>query len=327
MNVVIIGCGLVGRKRAASLGRARLLACADRLPEQAAVLAAAHPGCIAYASWEEALAHPGATIAIIATTHDSLAAIAAAAIRAGLHLLLEKPGARTAEELRPLADLAQQYQVKVQTGYNHRFHPALRLAHDLAAAGKIGQLTHLRASYGHGGRPGYEGEWRHRLATAGGGELLDQGSHLIDLAAWYLGPATRVSAILTKAFWQGEVEDNAFLLLQTASGGVAQLHASWTEWKNRFSLELFGATGKIEITGLGRSYGPECLTLYTMRPEMGPPDVEHWEFPEEEDQSWRLEFEAFLSAIAEGREPEPGLAGALHVLDVVGKAYAQDTQP
>ena len=321
MAVALIGCGLVGRKRAAALGTARLLCCADADPARAVALAALHPGCIAAASWPEALAYPGVTVAIVATTHDALPVVAAAAIRRGLHVLIEKPGARSADELRGLSELARQHQVKVQVGYNHRFHPGLRLGHALASAGRIGPLTHLRASYGHGGRPGYDREWRFKRQFSGGGELLDQGSHLIDLANWFLGPVQHVSSVLSNAFWQGDVEDNAFLLLRSAGGGVAQLHASWTEWKNKFSFELFGTLGKIEVSGLGGSYGPEQLTLSEMRPEMGPPDQQHWTFPPE-DQSWALEFEDFLSAIASHRTPEPGLVGALQVLEVVGRACA-----
>ncbi len=322
MSVAIIGCGLVGRKRAAALGPARLLCCADSVPERAEALADLHPGCVALASWQEAVAHPSVTLVIIATTHNALPMIAAAAIRRGLHILIEKPGARTADELRTLVELAERYCVKVQVGYNHRHHPALRLAHALAGGGRIGTLTHLRASYGHGGRPGYEREWRFHHQISGGGELLDQGSHLIDLSVWFLGPVQHVSSLLSNAFWRGEVEDNAFLLLKSANGKVAQLHASWTEWKNKFCFEVFGTLGKIEVSGLGGSYGEERLTLSVMRPEMGPPNQTHWTFPLE-DTSWAQEFAHFLSDIAENRVPEPGLAGALQVLEVVGRAYAE----
>jgi predicted dehydrogenase len=321
MNVVVVGCGLAGRKRAAALGSARLLSCADTDMQRANSLAMLHPGCVAHASWQHALAHPELTLAIVATTHDALAVVAEAAIRRGLHVLVEKPGARRADELQALATLADRNGVKLHVGYNHRFHPALSLAHALAAEGRIGSLTHLRASYVHGGRPGYDQEWRFKREVSGGGELLDQGSHLIDLAAWFLGPLQHVSSVLTNAYWSGEVEDNAFLLLQTAGGQVAQLHASWTEWKNKFCFELFGTLGKIEVSGLGGSYGPERLTLSVMRPEMGPPDQHHWEFLPE-DVSWAQEFEAFLSAIVGGGKPEPGPASAVHVLELVGRAYA-----
>lgn len=322
MSVAIIGCGLAGRKRAAALGPARLLCCADSVPERAAALAALHLGCVAFATWQDAVAHPGVTLAIIATTHDALPMIAAAAIRRGLHVLIEKPGARTTNELRILAELAERHGVKVQVGYNHRHHPALRMAHALASAGQIGTLAHLRASYGHGGRSGYEQEWRFQRQLSGGGELLDQGSHLIDLSVWFLGPMQHVSSVLSNAFWRGAVEDNAFLLLKSANGQVAQLHASWTEWKNKFSFEVFGTLGKIEVSGLGGSYGEERLTLSVMRPEMGPPDQTQWTFPPE-DTSWAQEFVDFLSAIAEDRVPEPGVPGALQVLEVVDRAYAE----
>ncbi len=326
MKVVLLGCGLVGRKRAEALGAHTLVGCADPIPERAAMLAARHPGCRAFSDWQQALAETEADLAVVATPHDALPQVAAAAVSAGLHVLLEKPGARSGGELAPLAALAAEHRVRVHLGYNHRFHPALRQAHALAMAGRIGALTHVRASYGHGGRPGYETEWRGRRESAGGGELIDQGAHLIDLSAWFLGPFSAASGVLRQSFWASEVEDNAFVLLETAGGQVAQLHASWTEWKNRFSFEIFGRTGKLEVTGLGGSYDPERLTLYTMRPELGPPDTEHWTF-EGADQSWHDEFSSFTAAIAEGRPPAVGLADGQAVLDVIDRIYAAQVRP
>ena len=106
---------------------------------------------------------------------------------------------------------------------------------------------------------------------SGGGELIDQGMHLIDLARWFLGDFAKCRGMAGAYFWKTPVEDNGFLLLATAAGQVAFLHASWTEWKNIFSFEIYGRTGKLEITGLGGSYGVERLVFYQMTPEMGPP--------------------------------------------------------
>ena len=114
-------------------------------------------------------------------------------------------------------------------------------------------------------------------------------------------------------FWKMPVDDNAFLELETATGQVAWLHASCTEWKNLFSFEIYGRDAKIQIDGLGGSYGPERLTYYRMKPEMGPPDVEVHEF-KGGDESWKLEMETFAQDIAQKRRPSPGLQ------DAVGRA-------
>src|SRR5262249_40665169 len=160
----------------------------------------------------------------------------------------------------------------------------------------------IRGRYGHGGRPGYEREWRMDPRRSGGGQLIDQGIHLIDLSRLFLGDFTICRGLRRTYFWDAPVEDNAFLLLETGDCRVAFLHTSCTEWKNLFSFEIFGRTGKLEITGLGGSYGTEHLRYYRMLPEMGPPETTIWEYPGE-DSSWGVEFAAFVDDIVAGRPP------------------------
>ena len=272
-NIAIAGCGLIGSKRAKSLAGARLAICCDLDPARAEALAAAHPGAAATTDWRAAVTAPDIDIAIAATTHDMLAPIAAEAARAGKHVFIEKPGARLPAELDAVAEAARNAGALVRIGFNHRYHRAVQKARALADSGAIGPLLFVRGRYGHGGRPGYDREWRADPALSGGGELLDQGIHLIDLARWFLGDFTRVAGRTPTFFWKMPVEDNAFLLLETADGQIAFLHASWTEWKNLFSFEICGRDGKLEIAGLGGSYGTERLTFYKMSAEMGPPET------------------------------------------------------
>jgi len=207
-------------------------------------------------------------------------------------------------------------------GFNHRYHPALQEARALIDSGALGPLMFIRGRYGHGGRVGYEREWRAVPERSGGGELIDQGVHLIDLAGWFLGSFTEVNGLATTYFWNMPVDDNAFLTLRTAGGQIAFLHVSCTEWKNLFSLEIYGRGGKIAIDGLGGSYGVERLTHYRMLPEMGPPETFIREYPGI-DQSWQLEFAEFLDDIARDREPQAGLEAARRALAVVEQIYRQ----
>jgi predicted dehydrogenase len=154
---------------------------------------------------------------------------------------------------------------------------------------------------------------------------MDQGVHLIDLARWFLGDFQKVQGHLATYFWKMKVEDNAFLNLQTADGKTAWLHASWTEWKNLFSFEIYGRHGKLEINGLGGSYGTERLTYYKMLPEMGPPRVTCWAFPSP-DSSWAAEFEDFMDAIKNRREPCGNLNDAKAALKIVGQIYRTHKQ-
>ena len=151
--------------------------------------------------------------------------------------------------------------------------------------------------------------------------MLDQGVHLIDLARWFAGDFVEVTGHVATFFWDMPVEDNGFALLRTAAGGVAWLHASCTEWKNLFSFEVYGRDGKLDVGGLGGSYGVERLTFHRMLPEMGPPETTTWEYPGE-DVSWREEFRHLAECIRERRAPSGTLEDALAALHVVERLYA-----
>lgn len=334
LGVAIVGCGLIGRKRAAALPDGRLVACADLVVERAEALArdaaraaGTEPGAgpalhrpVAVPRWQDALTRPDVDLVIVATTNESLAEVTQAALDAGKHVLVEKPAARNVAEIEPLIAAARARGLRVRVGFNHRYHPALQKAREIVASGELGPLMFIRGRYGHGGRVGYEKEWRANPARSGGGELIDQGVHLIDLAAWFLGPFTSVEGFAATYFWDMPVDDNAFLTLRTAGGQCAFLHVSCSEWKNLFSLEIYGRAGKLDIFGLGGSYGVERITFYKMLPEMGPPETVSWEFPRG-DQSWALEFADFVEDIRQGREPDPGLNEARAALDVVEAVY------
>jgi predicted dehydrogenase len=257
---------------------------------------------------------------IVSTLNSSLSPIARRAIAAGKHVLVEKPAGISSSQIDELIALSAEKRVQVRVGYNHRFHPALQKARELVDTGALGPLMFIRARYGHGGRVAYDREWRADPKLSGGGELIDQGVHLIDLASWFLGDFPRVDGHVATYFWDMPVDDNAFLSLRTAVGQTAWLHVSCTEWKNLFSFEIYGRAAKLHIEGLGGSYGVERLTYYKMLPEMGPPQTSVWEYPQA-DISWSLEMLAFLEDIRLGRTPEPGLKEARAALKVVEQLY------
>jgi predicted dehydrogenase len=185
----------------------------------------------------------------------------------------------------------------------------------------LGALLFVRARYGHGGRPGLAGEWRAQPQRSGGGELIDQGVHLIDLARWFLGEFVEVNGFAHTYFWDMPVDDNAFMVLKTTTKQVAFLHVSCTEWKNTFSWELYGRDGKLQVDGLGGSYGVERLSFYKNLPEMGPPETTIWEYPMA-DNSRETEMAEFIEDIRAARAPSAGLPDAIAALAVVAKIYA-----
>jgi predicted dehydrogenase len=322
MNVGIVGCGLLGQKRAKSLAGARLIACADAELSRAEQVARNFQGCGAVADWRALIHRNDVEMVVVATPHNVLAEITAKAVEAGKHVLVEKPAARHVSELESVVSAVKKAHVLVRVGFNHRYHRAFREAYKIIASGTLGPLMFLRARYGHGGRIGYEREWRAQPQISGGGELIDQGMHLIDLARWFLGDFVEVEGYAHTYFWNMPVDDNAFLLLKTAQNKVAFLHASCTEWKNTFSFEIYGRDGKLQIDGLGGSYGVERLAWYRMLPQMGPPETTLWEYPTADD-SWEVEMKEFLEDIRLGRKPAAGLEDAVAALDIVDQIYRE----
>jgi predicted dehydrogenase len=324
-RVGIVGCGLIGQKRARALGDSQLVAVADTNLPRAQHLAAQFLDCDVVQHWDEIVARNDIDLVVVATTNNALAPATLAAVQHGKHVLVEKPAARSAAELHPIVAAARRAGVIVKVGFNHRFHPAFQKARRIFDSGALGPLMYIRARYGHGGRLGYEQEWRASPAIAGGGEMLDQGVHLIDLARWFAGDFIEVSGYIGTFFWDMPVEDNGFAMLRTALGQVAWLHASCTEWKNLFCFEIFGRDGKLQIDGLGGSYGVERLSFYQMLPQMGPPETTIWEYPGE-DRSWRDEYAHLLACIQAGRQPQGTLEDAHAALEIIQRLYDQATR-
>jgi predicted dehydrogenase len=325
LRVALVGCGLIGAKRARALTPgAALLACYD-IDTRAAESLADRYGATACATLDELLAlNP--QVVVVAAVHDRLAELTERALRAGAHVLVEKPAGLSTAQVDRLIECERTSGRLVKVGFNHRFHPGIARLAEEVHSGRHGELMHLRARYGHGGRPGYDREWRADPARAGGGELVDQGIHLLDLSRWLAGPLPLCSALLRTQFWDTPVEDNAALILGEArlrTGPWAMLHVSWTEWKNLFSLEVYCRTAKLEVSGLAGSYGPQRLRTYRMRPELGPPDFEAIVYPDE-DVSWRREWEHFAAAIesGDGRALLGGLGDARYAWAQVEAAYA-----
>jgi predicted dehydrogenase len=324
LRVGIVGCGLIGDKRAAALGAEdELLGATDVVSDRADALVQRYGGR-ACATIEELL-ELESDVVIVATTHDQLTPMAELALQVGAHVLVEKPAGLGTAHIERLMRAAEAAGRIVKVGFNHRFHPAISQLEAEVRSGQYGELMHLRARYGHGGRIGYDQEWRADPTRSGGGELIDQGMHLLDLTHWIAGPLPLRCALLRTHFWDTEVEDNAALILgveDDRSAPWAMLHVTWTEWKNMFSIEVYCRTAKLQVDGLVRSYGTQRLRIYRMRPELGPPDLEERTFADE-DVSWATEWENLVQAINAGGTVLGDLQDAHYAWARVQDAYAQ----
>lgn len=327
LKVVIVGAGLIGKKRAEAireLGEDRIVGFCDTDADRARLLADEFGGEV-FTEYAEMFNTLKADVAIIATNHKMLPPMSLAALEAGMHVLAEKPLGRNAVEVEPVVELADKKSLIYKCGFNHRYFPGLLQARQMVEEGKIGELMYVRARYGHGGRPGYDKEWRAVPEIAGGGELLDQGIHLVDLARWFMGDFESAIGAAQTAYWDMPLDDNGFAILRTKKKQTAFLHASWTQWKNIFSFEVFGKDGYLAIEGLVKSYGPQKLTWAKRRPESGPPVIEEFEFPDE-DHTWTLEWQDLTQAILAGKQPMGTGRDGFEALKLIDMIYAQESK-
>lgn len=321
MRVGLIGAGLQGWRRAPVLKQfpgTEVVIVATAHQETAERLANSI-GCQATTNWAEVV-EKDLDAVLVCTPPHLHAPISIAAMKTGKHVLCEKPLARSLDEAEEIVKVAQENGVKLKCGFNHRHHPGIQQAREWFDKGIIGELNFLRCRYGICGRPGYEKEWRAKPEIAGGGHLMEQGIHAIDLFRWFLGEFTEVVGFTATRFWDmAPLEDNAFALLRTEKGQVASLHSSLTQWKNLFSFEIFGQDGYILVDGLGGSYGTEKVTL-GKRALLEPFKEETTEF-RGGDRSWYEEWREFVTAIEEDREPLGNGRDGLEALRLVNAVY------
>lgn len=321
LRVGIAGCGLIGRKRGLQVAPHTLVGVMDVQAERAQKLAL-ELNTEAYGSFDQLIQQGQPDVVIVAVSNNQLAPLTLQALRAKKHVLVEKPGAMQLSELLEMKDLTLEHGLSVKVGFNHRFHPALLKTRELVDQGALGELMFMRARYGHGARLGYEKEWRAQPELAGGGELLDQGCHILDLIYWFFGPLPLQSSLVQTNYWNMPVDDNAVITVAEGKRW-ATFHVSCSEWKNTFALELYGRTGKVLIQGLGGSYGKETLTYYKMLPEMGPPKMEVFEF-DAPDQSWELDFRNLAQHLENGTPLWGDLDSTIYAMTQIRESYRRN---
>lgn len=317
LKLGLIGCGVIGERRAA------------HLPEDCKIVAVFDPnkdraqrvsnltGAQVFSSAAELIETTSLDGIMVAAINSALVPTLKLTDSKGLPVLVEKPAARSYGEL---LSLEPKNAAKIKIGFNHRFHPAYMDILNELNKNPLDSIMYIKAEYGNGARVGFDREWRAQVELSGGGELLDQGVHVLDLALNILNDLEVKTAWVRTHFWDMPVDDNAWAVLSTPRGQTFSMHVSSSEWKNTFRFEVYTKKRKYLWTGLGRSYGPEQLTIYTMKPEMGPPEVETKEYPIE-DLSWLCENQNFAQVIKNQKPPFGGYADALRVLKRVEGIY------
>jgi predicted dehydrogenase len=241
-----------------------LVAVADVEVSRAQAVAAQY-GAAVEGDWHNLVQREDVDAVVVSVPPPLHPAMCIAALERGKHVLCEKPLARTPTECRAMLTAAAQNERVLATGFNYRFYPAIRKAREILDAGVIGELDHIRSYAGHAGGKEFTHPWVHDVNVMGGGTLLDNGIHLIDLTRYFLGEVAKVQGVATGRIWHfPSCEDNGFALLQSPTGQVASLQASWSEWRGyRFYLEIYGTRGCI------RAMYPPMLTQVVRVQELG----------------------------------------------------------
>ncbi len=329
INITLIGAGGIGKIWAEALGKSskyKVSAVVDKEETKAKAIAEKFPGAKIYNDAATAFKEGDFEAAIVATPHVFLAPISKTVLEAGKHVLCEKPASVSSAEIATNIAIAQKTKRVYMIGFNHRYHPGYMQAKELVEKGEIGKLLFIRARYGFGGRANFEKEWRFDGKISGGGELIDQGVHMIDMARWFLGDIEEAKGFAENCFWGGTVEDNGFLLLRTADKKVAQIHVSWTNWDWIHSFEIFGEKGYCLIDGLDSRYrGPERLTVGKLNPRAGEfPKETVTSFPnEKKEDSFVRELEEFADVVEGKTELQSKAEDARAALEIVEKIYAE----
>ncbi len=324
INIGIVGFGTMGQIRnqvIAQNGKGRVVAIAE--PQPAVLL----PEVQRYATADALLADPAVEAVFICTPNAFNQPLTIAALKAGKHVFCEKPPAFTAREVEAVIEAERSSGSKLMYGFNHRHHDSIKKAKELVDSGVYGRLLWMRGRYGKSVDESFYSTWRAKRELAGGGILIDQGIHMLDLFLLMGGDFDEVHAYVSNLYWKLDVEDNVFAILRNRQGVVASLHSTMTQWRHLFSLEIFLEKGYIVINGLLTSsgtYGEEVMTVVknrTTAPAATWSDEEHFRF--DVNNSWRYEVEHFLAAIEQNRPVTIGMSrDALTLMKLVDKVYA-----
>lgn len=241
---------------------------------------------------------------VVSCTNDLIPKIACTALEKGLHVFCEKPPGRTVEDVEHISKTAAAHpNLHLKFGFNHRYHEAVEDALRLIDSGRLGKLLWMRGVYGKAGGPGFAENWRNNPAKSGGGILLDQGIHMLDLFHNFAGEFDEYQSLVGRQFWDIPVEDNAFALMRNKYGQVAMLHSSATQWRHTFRLEIVMEKGLLSLNGILSStmtYGKESLTVarntvdHNGDPLPNPSETINYY---DDDHSWSREIDEFVSAI------------------------------
>lgn len=332
LKVGIAGFGVVGKRRRHFIDQhphLRTVAVCDRTFDGTGHL---DDGTRCYSNYQNLLSHEQLDVLFVCMTNDIAPVVTIAGLENGMHVFCEKPPGRNLDDIARVIESERGHPgLLLKYGFNHRYHDSVRDALELVRSGNLGRVLNMRGLYGKSKFVsfGQKSDWRVERAVAGGGILLDQGIHMVDLMRLFGGEFTEIHSFVTNDFWRHDVEDNAYALMRSAEGVVAMLHSTATQWRHRFNLELTLERGALILSGIlsgSKSYGAETLTIVTAaEDDQGDPMETTTRY--NRDPSWAMEIAEFADHILAGKPIQNGSSmEAWRTMQLVYRIYCADPE-
>ncbi|MDD5240744.1 MAG: Gfo/Idh/MocA family oxidoreductase [Sulfuricella sp.] len=329
LKVGIAGFGVVGKRRKDCVDRhphMRVVAVCDQLFEGEGVF----PDGVRYYPDYRPLLAEDLDILIVCLTNEVAPEVSIAGLERGLHVFCEKPPGRNVEDIaRVIAHERQHPALKLMYGFNHRYHDSVQDALQIIRSGQLGRIINMRGVYGKSKLITFnQPDWRTQREIAGGGVLLDQGIHMVDLMRLFAGDFTEIYSFISNSHWGYDVEDNAYALMRTKDGIVGMLNSSATQWRHRFHLDINLDRGSIILGGIlsgSKSYGAETMTVVTADHDRDNGDPKEQITRYNRDPSWDEEISCFADCVLNDKPIQSGSSeDAFRTMELVYKIYYAD---
>ena len=283
-----------------------------------------------YQDWKNCLGEINPEAVVVCTFNRAIPDVVCYAMQKGMAVFSEKPPGRTLQDAERMQDVQKETGAILKFGFNHRMHNSIIEAKALVDSGLLGDVVCIRGVYGKAGSSHFAEEWRNNPALSGGGILLDQGIHMLDLMCYLTDSDAHVlGSKVDRLVWKDmQTEDSAFAMLETDKGQLLSLHSNAIQWRHKFDMDIVCANGYIALNGLltsTRSYGTESITYYkkdleTRTGRLGKPRGYTMCF--DEDCSWDLEMAEFYDAVTEGAPIRNGTPeDAVRVMRLIQAVY------
>lgn len=327
-KVGIAGYGIVGKRRRVFIDKhpdLELVAVCDKLAEMEELVG---DKVNFYLTYKELLSD-NLDIIFVCMTNDIAPEVTKNALSKGLHVFCEKPPGRNVQDIESVIEIEKRTKNQIlKYGFNHRYHDSVMMAKEKIDTGDFGEIISLNGVYGKSKIVSFQGGWRSIKEIAGGGILLDQGIHMLDLIRFFAGEFNEIKSFVSNDFWKYEIEDNAYAIMRNKKGVVALINSSATIWEHKFNLRINLSKGFLELSGLltsSKSYGEEKLYTHEHKDSNSVDNFKKIEYKFMEDNSWEREIDEFVNCIKMKKEPIYGTSlDALETMKLVYGIYEND---